>query len=100
MDKPTHYLCKTGHCLSCKNKLEAAFVEYLKGLNGNLVLSVEIEKLKYKIKAKSIELNKAYNRCKPLKIEFYRMRTDLHFSISFYTIDFKIFDAFLISEGK
>lgn len=94
MDKPTHYLCKTGHSLSCKNKLETAFVSYLKTLDRKLICVENIQKLQDEIQEETFHLNALHYRCKPLSIQFYRSGDDKHFHITFYTIDFKILDAF------
>ncbi|RZL31294.1 MAG: hypothetical protein EOP00_35250 [Pedobacter sp.] len=78
-----------------KNNLELAFVAYLKTLDGILISVKNIQKLQDQIEEEAIHLNALHSRCKPLSVKFYRPGNDKHFAITFYTIEFKILDAFL-----
>lgn len=97
-EKPSHYLCKVGHSLTAKNNLERSFVDFLKKLDGKLISANSLEQLQDEISEEALHLNTLHSRCKPLSIQFYRPGVDKHFALTFYTIDFKILDAFFNKE--
>ena len=94
MKKVTHYFVYVGHEKKKKNRLQEDFNKYLKSLEGDLIDSKNINKLKKQIIDKSIELNKVYNRCTPLQISFSDLYTKNGFMISgFHFLTFQILTA-------
>jgi hypothetical protein len=94
MKKVTHYFVYVGHATQTKNRLQEDFNKYLKSLEGDLIDSKNINKLKKQIIDKSIELNKVYSRCTPLKISFSDLHTKNGFMISgFHFLTFQILTA-------
>ena len=94
MKKVTHYFVYVGHATQTKNRLQEDFNKYLKSLEGDLIDSKNINKLKKQIIDKSIELNKVYSRCTPLQISFSDLYTKNCFMISgFHFLTFQILTA-------
>ena len=94
MKKVTHYFVYVGYATQTKNRLQEDFNKYLKSLEGDLIDSKNINKLKKQIIDKSIELNKVYNRCTPLQISFSDLYTKNGFMISgFHFLTFQILTA-------
>ncbi|OIQ22019.1 MAG: hypothetical protein BM557_01175 [Flavobacterium sp. MedPE-SWcel] len=81
----THYFIHNDHNLRTTNKLQKAVSEYIRSLNGKLILSHDLEHVKESIIQKILELNIQYNRCKPIDPQFHEMHSG---EISLYGLDF------------
>lgn len=92
---PTHYYLDFGHSTQPKNKLEAAFVEYLKTLNGLLVEAKSLDDVMFDINTEVKEINETHSRCKPLDIRITRLASLEHYSLFGCCANFSIKPATL-----
>ena len=67
---PTHYYCDCSYGIQTKNKLQAQFSDFLKGIHGELYRAADVSKIKSYIIEKAKELNQEYPRCAPLNVKF------------------------------
>lgn len=72
----THYYLDAGYSTQPKNKLETAFVEYLKTLNGLLVEANLLDDVMFDINTEVKEMNETHSRCKPLNIRISKVVAD------------------------
>ena len=69
-ETPTHYYCNLVGGIQTKNKLQAQFSSFLRGMNGELYRADDLTKIEQYIIKKAKELNEEFPRCKPLNISF------------------------------
>nr|DAN68531.1 MAG TPA: hypothetical protein [Caudoviricetes sp.] len=69
-ETPTHYFCHFSNGIQTKNKLQAQFSCFLRGMNGQLYRADDLTKIEQYIIEKAKELNEEFPRCKPLNISF------------------------------
>ena len=96
-ETPTHYYCYFGNGIQTKNKLQAQFSDFLRGMKGELYQAKELSKIKEYIIEKAKELNEEFPRCKPLNISFAQYsEKDKHHLCGFEFSNFILIPAYLI----
>lgn len=96
-ETPTHYYCYFGNGIQTKNKLQAQFSDFLRGMKGELYQAKELSKIKEYIIEKTKELNEEFPRCKPLNISFAQYsEKDKHHLCGFEFSNFILMPAYLI----
>ena len=96
-EKPTHYYCFFGNGIQTKNKLQAEFSEFLRGMEGELYQASDLDKIKRYIIEKAKELKKEYPWCKDLDISFEQYsKKDKHHLCGFEFDNFILMPAYLI----
>ena len=96
-ETPTHYYCYFGNGIQTKNKLQAQFSDFLRGMKGELYQAKELSKIKEYIIEKAKELNEEFPRCKPLNISFAQyLEKDKHHLCGFEFSNFILMPAYLI----
>ena len=93
----THYYCYLGNGIQTKNKLQAQFSCFLRGMNGELYRADDLTKIKQYIIEKANELNQQYPRCKPLSVTFTQyFDNNKHHLCGFEFDNFILMPAYLI----
>lgn len=96
-ETPTHYYCHFVCGVQTKNKLQAQFSSFLRGMNGELYRADDLTEIKQYIVEKAKELNEEFPRCKPLNISFAQYSgKDEHYLCGFEFDRFILEPAYLI----
>jgi hypothetical protein len=93
--KITHYFLHFGYATRPKNKIQADFEHYLKGISSKIIPAFEVPELKKQMEGKLKELNAKHHRCSEMKIYFYDALDNGSISIQGTNVDFAIRPASL-----
>ena len=95
---PSFYYCLLDNGTQTKNKLQAEFSEFLRGMEGELYQAANLDVIKRYIIEKAKELNKKYPRCKALEVSFkqYSKENYIHYLCGIEFNAFRLIPAYLI----
>lgn len=93
----THYFLNCGHFNSPKNKLQEEAMQYIRSLEGSLILEQDLIKMQNSIKEKIEEINAKHHRCKALVVKFeHRTYKDRIYLLGIEQVNFHFDSATLI----
>lgn len=92
----THYYVYGSYGTQPMNKLQKEISEFLRSLDGKLIVAADLKEFQDKIIENIELLNKKHHRCKPFKVLFDNLMSSTFIRLSgYYNVNFYLYKATL-----